>query len=282
MRFYFETLSLPNNVFILLRDLIHERTGLFYDDGKSDLLAEKLSPLVLDRGFGSFLDYYYLLKYDENAASEWGRVMDALSVQETYFWRESDQLDALVQVIVPRFFSMRPGGLLRIWSGVCATGEEPLSIAMALNEAGWFDRARIEINASDASPSAIEKARRGLYRERAFRNLPSFLKRKYFIEESQGVWSIVPELRRRINWSVANLMVEDEIARLATATVIFCRNVFIYFSHSAIEKSVRIFFNHMDSPGFLFLGVSESLFRMNTGFELQEVGGAFVYVKESN
>ncbi|HVF88656.1 MAG TPA: CheR family methyltransferase, partial [Blastocatellia bacterium] len=139
MAFYAETLGLSDSAFALLRDLIHERIGLFYENGKSDLLSDKLSPLVIERGFSSFLDYYYLLKYDAGAEREWKRVMDALSVQETFFWREMDQVRALVEVIVPEFFSARRAQTLRIWSAASATGEEPLSIAIALNEAGWFD-----------------------------------------------------------------------------------------------------------------------------------------------
>ena len=80
---YAETLGLSDSAFTLLRDLIHERTGIFYDDSKSDLLTDKLSPLVIERGFGSFLDYYYLLKYDSQGEAEWKRVIDVLSVQET-------------------------------------------------------------------------------------------------------------------------------------------------------------------------------------------------------
>src|SRR5437762_13060182 len=103
MRFFEETLSLSDSLFVLLRDLIHEHTGLFYDDGKRDLLANKISPLVIERGFSSVLDYYYLLKYDSNADVEWKLVMDALSVQETFFFREIDQIRAVVDVLVPQF-----------------------------------------------------------------------------------------------------------------------------------------------------------------------------------
>src|ERR1043165_6878118 len=165
MTFYADTLGLSGSSFTLLRDLIHEHTGLFYENGKSDLLIDKLSPLVIERGFNSFLDYYYLLKYDAESAREWARVMDALSVQETYFWREMDQIDTLVKVLVPQWFKnqSRP---LRIWSAACATGEEPFTIAMALQEAGWFERAPIEIVASDASMAALEKARPGFFRGR--------------------------------------------------------------------------------------------------------------------
>lgn len=278
MHFYSDTLGLPDTAFTLLRDLIHERTGLFYENGKRELLADKLSPLVVERGFDSFLDYYYFLKYDSDATAEWGHVMDALSVQETYFWREVDQIHALVNVIVPEYFATQPKEPLRIWSAACASGEEPLSIAMALNEAGWLKRAPIEIYGSDASPSAIAKARRGIYRERSFRNLPPTLRLKYFTKEQEG-WRIAPELQARVHWDTVNLLAEAEVIRFASSKVIFCRNVFIYFSPDSIRRVVKLLSERMPSPGYLFVGASESLLRVTTNFELQEIGGAFVYVK---
>ena len=278
MHFSSDTLGLPDSAFGLLRDLIHERTGLFYDQSKSELLTDKLSPLVIERGFGSFLDYYYLLKYDHAAAQEWKKVIDALSVQETYFWREMDQVHAVADLLVPQHFSTPRAAPLRIWSAACATGEEPLTIAMALQEKGWFHRAPIEIYGSDASPSAIEKARRGLYRERSFRNLPPAMRDKYFTEGPRG-WSAAPELNRRITWAIANLTVEAEVAGLATAAIILCRNVFIYFSSESIRKTVKAFWRFMPGSGHLFVGASESLLRVTTDFDFREVGGAFVYVK---
>jgi chemotaxis protein methyltransferase CheR len=278
MPFYEETLGLSNSAFTLLRDLIHERTGLFYEGSKNELLMDKLSPLVLERGFQSFLEYYYLLKYDASARQEWKRVMDALSVQETYFWREVDQIQALVQVIVPQYFSTYRAQPLRIWSAACATGEEPLSIAMALNEEKWFDRAAIEIYASDASVAAIERARRGIYRERSFRSLPDDLREKYFSKEDSA-WQVTKELHNRIKWANVNLMDENEVAGFVSASVTFCRNVFIYFSENAIRKTIRLFAERMAEPGYLFVAASESLLRLTTQFQFQEIGGAFVYVK---
>jgi len=279
MHSYADTLGLSDSAFALLRDLIHERTGLFYDNGKSDLLIDKLAPLVIERGFNSFLDYYYLLKYDAAADEEWKNVADALSVQETFFWREVDQVQAVVEQIVPNHFSASPAQPLRIWSAACATGEEPLSIAMALAEHGWFERAPIEIYATDASRAAIAKAQRGLYRERSFRNLPPQLRARYF-REVQGAWRIAPELHSKIRWATVNLLSEADVALMARATIIFCRNVFIYFSEAAIRKTVRWFYQRMPTPGYLFVSAAESLLRLTTDLQFQEIGKAFVYVKK--
>jgi chemotaxis protein methyltransferase CheR len=264
----------------LLRDLIHERTGIFYDNGKGDILTDKLSPLVIERGFTSLLDYYYLLKYDEAAQDEWRNVMNALSIPETYFWREMDQVRALVETVVPRWFAEPGAGPLKVWSAACASGEEPLTIAMALAEAGWLGRVPVEIRASDASPAAIEKARRGVYRERSFRNLPAELRAKYFTQEGETkTWRVDAKLHRLIEWGVVNLMDEAEVAPRASANVIFCRNVFIYFSNQSIGRTVRTFAAHVRPPGYLFVGASESLLRLSDDFELQEIGNAFVYVR---
>jgi chemotaxis protein methyltransferase CheR len=160
-----------------MRALAHVRTGLFCDNVRSDSFSERLGPLVVERGFRSFMDLYYLLKYDESAArATWRDVMDALSVQETYFWREFDQIRAIVCHVVPEM--VRRHGVVRIWSVPCATGEEPLTIAMALNEAGWFDRAAIEIYASDGSPVAVAKARAGRYPDAIDAGAPPSLREK--------------------------------------------------------------------------------------------------------
>ena len=273
-----QNLSVPEGTTALIGSLINERTGMAFDNGKSDLLIDKLSPLVIERGFSSYLDYYYLLKYDASAAAEWQNVMNALSVQETYFWREFDQIRALVQTLVPQWHAKNPGATLRIWSAACATGEEPLTIAMALNEAGWFERTSVEILASDASSTAIQRAKAGIYRERAFRNLSPELRDRYFESNDSGS-RVRSDIHSRIKWSIANLMDETQVASLAAVDFIFCRNVFIYFSESAIGRVVRSFARFIRSPGYLFVGAAESLLRLTTDFNLIEVDDAFVYVK---
>jgi chemotaxis protein methyltransferase CheR len=271
------TLELPASVFTILRDLIHEQTGLHYDDSKRELLAEKLSPLASERGFGSYLDYYYLLKYGPGSEEEWPRLIDALSVQETYFWREIGQIQALVTKLLPEHVARSPRRTVRIWCAACATGEEPLTIAMALEEAGWFARAEIQIHASDASPAALSKARRGIYRERSFRALPGQLRAKYFLSTEDG-WQIRSDLSARVTWSLSNLVEDAEISKLATVPFIFCRNVFIYFSQQTIARTVHSFANCMERPGYLFVGAAESLLRLTDAFKLTEAGDAFVYV----
>lgn len=270
-------IDLPVGVFLLLRDLIRDRIGVSFDDDKRDLFAGKLADRLHALNLKSFLDYFYLLKYGPGTEDEWPRLTDTLSVQETYFWRELDHIRALVDVLVPQHVAADRGPV-RVWSAACATGEEPLSIAIALNEAGWFGRADVEVWASDVSAAALEKARRGVYRERSFRALPQALRDKYFTP-TDGGWKAAPDLHARIKFVSANLLEPADTNTLATAPFVFCRNVFIYFSAATVARVVRHFAERMPTPGFLFPGVSESLLRATTDFQLEEIGRAFVYAK---
>lgn len=272
-----------DSTFTILRDLILQKTGLFYSESKKDLLADKLFPRLAEHHFDSFLDYYYLLKYDAENTDEWFYVMDQLSVPETYFWREFDQIELLANTLLTAYFNQHPspcaGQPIAIWSAACATGEEPLSIAIALQEARLFDQIPIQIYASDASLKAINRAKKGIYSRRSFRTLSPYLQEKYFTQKDD-CWQISPDIHRHIRWEVANLSNPVEIQRLSQATFIFCRNVFIYFSEQAIKNTVEQFYNNMTTPGYLFVSASESLLQLKTAFELQTIDGAFVYVKQ--
>ena len=273
-------LRVPERTVPLLRDLIQSHAGIHYDEERLDILCDRLAPLAIDRGFDSLLDYYYLLKYDGEAAREWPRVMDALAVQETYFWREADQFQALATAIMPALIE-RQRSPIRIWSVPCASGEEPLSIAMALAEKSWFDRVTVEIHASDASDAALERARQGRYGRRSFRQLPDALRDKYFVRDAEKEeWTVKPALHARLNsWTRINVMQPGEAVLLAGCDVIFCRNLFIYFAPDGVRDVTARFARWMPSPGYLCVGAAESLLRTGSGFELQDLGGAYVYVK---
>ena len=270
------TVSIPEGASRLLRDIVHEHAGVYFDERRLDALVDKLLPLVLDRGFTSLLDYYYLLKYDSEAAAEWPRVLDALAVPETYFWREIDQLRSIVDLLVPECARISADGQVRIWCAAAATGEEPLTLAILLDQKGLLSTGQVSVAASDGSGQLITKARQGVYRERSLRIVPPEMKQLYF-ERSGDNWSIDPELTARVSWSTANLRDRTDVARLADVHIIVCRNVFIYFSDQAIADTVEGFARHMCDPAYLCLGASESLLRLRTSFDLLEAGSSFVY-----
>jgi chemotaxis protein methyltransferase CheR len=273
-----DVLGFSESAFVLLRDLIAQRTGVYFSLDKRDLLADKLADLLAARGMTSYLDYYYLLRYDAEAEAHWGELIDRLAVPETYFWRQPDQILATASVLASRHFARRPRTPFRIWSAACCSGEEPLSIAIALAEAGVLGRYPVEIVASDASDAMLARARRGLYGERSFRALPAPLRDRYFSREG-AAWRIDPAIHCLVRWVRANLVEARDVAPLASADVVFCRNVLIYFADDTVAQVARLLAAAMPDDAHLCLGASESLTRVSSAFELVEVGGAFMYTK---
>lgn len=278
MGFYSESLGLSDAAFTILRDLIHEKTGLFFENGKKDILADKLTVRVIENGFNNFMDYYYKLKYEENNENEWFQLLNCLTVNETYFNREFDHIKLLIDYIIPEYFSNNTITPIKIWSAACSSGEEPLSIAMAINEAGYFEKYPIKIFASDVSLQALSIAKKGLYKERSFRNFPEYLRQKYFVNIN-GQWQIDENIHKKIEWFTKNLFNLEQFAFLNSSNVIFCRNVFIYFSDEAVKKVVEKFYEGMPKKAYLFVGVSESLLKLSTKFNLEEINNTFFYLK---
>ena len=124
------SLRIPERTLPLLRDLVKAQVGLYYDDARLHFLRDRLVPLAVERGFDSLLDYYYLLRYDADASREWIRAVDALSVQETYFWREADQLRALAKIPAPP----PPGNRIRM---VVTTGRGPQGAGRHIGLLWW-------------------------------------------------------------------------------------------------------------------------------------------------
>jgi chemotaxis protein methyltransferase CheR len=269
------------NALHLLVELILERTGLMYENSRVDLLIDRLTPLVIERGFDSFLDYYYLLKYDHQSEKEWRRLEAALAVNETYFWREFDQIQAAVDILIPQLQRSRPGVPVRIWHAGCATGEEPYSLAIALHMADRFSDGPIEISATDLNTEALARARAGIYRQRSFRTLPPSIRDSYFTELSKNELLLSDDIRAKVHFSHLNLMDQKMMALRQNYDIIFCRNVFIYFSPAAIKSAVTQFYQALNSYGYLFVAAAESLLRFTTQFEFTEIGGVFVYRKSA-
>ena len=269
------TLPLPSAVFTILSGLIEERLGLFFAADDSDILAEKVSPRAIERGFDSLLDYYYYLRYDADAGEELERLAEALVVNETYIGRELDQLSALVDILLPRLLAER--GRLRLWSAACSTGEEPFTVAGMLADRGFLPR--IELIGSDISQRVLTIARNGRFSGRSLRALPP----------AAGGWltldgpsaTVKPELLRSVSFQQLNLSDRDSVRRLGKFDVIICRNVLIYFRDSTIKAVVQSLADALTPGGYLLIGASESLLRFGADLRCEEHGGAFFYRKET-
>src|SRR5438874_10612671 len=272
-------MDLPDDVFRLLRDQIYKRTGMWFNDSSKYLLQKRLSPRAKELNFDSFQKYFYFLQYQPRAEAESDQIDDLVTTNETYFFREPAQLAAFVEEIVPDILTKKPVKKIRIWSAGCSSGEEPYSIAMLLEEAGFYNQAAFEIFASDINQQVLAKARRGHYRESAFRATETPLRDKYFTRGDDGSWHISDDIRNRVSFGRLNLYDEPRVSLLGHLDVIFCRNVIIYFDDLSKKVVVSNFFNRLTENGYLLLGHSESLISLSTQFKLRHLKNDMVYQK---
>jgi chemotaxis protein methyltransferase CheR len=272
-------LELPDDIFRQLREQIYKRTGLFFSDSSKYLLQKRLSPRARELNFDSFQKYFYFLSYDPRAEAEYDQIFDLVTTNETYFFREPAQLTAFVEEIIPDILSRKPTKKIRIWSAGCSSGEEPYSIAMLLEQAGMFRQATFEIFASDLNQQVLAKARRGLYRENAFRATDPDVRARFFNHEADGSWRISDEIRNRVSFGRLNIYDEARVSLLGYLDIVFCRNVIIYFDDASKRAVINNFYQRLLDGGYLLLGHSESLISLSTQFRLKHLKHDMVYQK---
>ena len=272
-------LDLPDDVFRQLRDQIYKRTGMYFNDASKYLLQKRLSPRARELNFESFQKYFYFLQYDPRADAEFDHIYDLVTTNETYFFREPAQLTAFIDEIIPDILAKKSMKKVRIWSAGCSSGEEPYSIAMLLSESGYYQNATFEIFASDINQQVLAKARKGQYRESAFRATTPELRERYFNREADASWRIKDEVRNRVQFGRLNLYDEARVSLLGNLDIVFCRNVIIYFDDASKKVVVNNFYNRLVESGYLLLGHSESLISLSTQFKLRHLKNDMVYQK---
>jgi len=283
MFFNDDIMELPEDVFRLLRDYIRDYCGIYFDENSKYLLERRLSRRVRLHQFKSFRDYYHFLNYDRRKEEELVEVIDTLTTNETYFFREDAQLKAFTDEIVPEIMrSKKDDRSLRIWSAGCSTGEEPYTIAMLLMENGLASGMDVEITGSDINQKVLTSARRGIYKRGSFRSTDDRLLRKYFKEDSLGSFKISEEVRKLVSFSYLNLFDPYKLSFLKGFDIIFCRNVIIYFDTDSKKKLVNTFYSKLQPGGYLLLGHAESLLNISTAFKLVHLKNDMVYQKPSH
>lgn len=272
--------SMTDEEFRLIRDLITDYCGILFADSFKYLIERRLRPRLPVFGFTSFRDYYRLLKYSPDAQREFDEIVERITTHETYFFRESYQLKAFTDEIIPQLLkelTRRRG--LRIWSAGCSSGEEPYTIAMLLNDLVANGGHRYEIFGNDISRKVIRKARRGVFRESAFRQTDPRMVERYFEACGEGNYEIKEEIRKKVTFGHLNLMNNSAMNLFGEVDVIFCRNVIIYFSAESRRHLIATFYRKLRPGGFLLLGHSESLINTSTDFELVVLDNDMVYRK---
>jgi chemotaxis protein methyltransferase CheR len=263
------------------RTAIVQQTGLQHDDSKLDFLSEVLHRRVAKLGSSS-QDYLWSLERAP-ADAEIAALARELTIGETYFFRHNEQLRALAEaVIVPR---VARGGtkVLRLLSAGCASGEEPYSMAMTAREIIADPSWKIEIDAVDLNPAALEKAGRARYSSWALRDTPAEMRRQWFRAEGNEM-VLDPALREDVRFVAGNLASPDfELWRPRYYDAIFCRNVLMYFAPERMRQVIARMSEALAPGGFLFLGHAENLRGISDDFHLRHTHETFYYqVKGEN
>jgi chemotaxis protein methyltransferase CheR len=274
-----DIIPLSEDVFRLIRDIIKEYCGLYFDDTSKYLIEKRLSRRIRNHHLDDFRDYYRFIRYSKNAEEELSAIIDVLTVNETYFFREQSQLRAFSEEILDELKETnKDRKTLRIWSAGCSTGEEPYTIAMLINKKGTFEGWDVEIYGSDINQRVLQTARRGVYRKNSFRTTEHYYIGKYFIEED-GSYKIRDSIKKYVNFSYLNLLDPLKARFLGKMDVILCRNVLIYFDGTSRKRVIDNFYDRLVDGGFLLLGHAESLINISTAFTLRHLKNDMVYQK---
>lgn len=270
--------SMQDGSLLMLSQMVYDHCGLKYME-RLEILKEKISRRIAELGISHF-EYCQRLKV---VPSEWDTLVELLTINETYFFREENQLIECISNVLPKLKENNLYRPLRIWSAACSTGEEPYTLAMLIQESGKFPPGSVEIIGADIDKKVLQKAEKGWYPTGSFsfRRIPQNLLKKYFSIENDG-YQIIPAIRNMVKFQHLNLLDSGRVGQLGKFDVIFCRNVLIYFDRETIKQVIQNFHRNLLPGGYLFLGHAESITDMDMGFHKLDADRTFYYRKETS
>lgn len=274
-------IELTDEEFRLLASFIYDHAGLYFDDASRFLLESRLQNRLKEHHFDSFLKYYHYLLYHQDRLVELNAMIDIVTTNETYFYREKNQLDAFAEEILPELAEHNASKKsLRIWSAGCSTGEEPYTLAILCSESGLFGGSwEVDIIGTDISQRVLKTARKAVFSQSSFRATEDNSLNRYFSRTEDGKYALDDSIRNMVHFGHLNLMDEKMMGLIRECDIIMCRNVIIYFDQNAKARAVNSFFRKLVPGGYLLLGHSESLMNITTVFKLKHLTKVMVYQK---
>ncbi len=259
--------------------LIYEESGIFLKSVKITLLSNRLRKRLKALNFENYSDYYSYIQNLTDRSKEIEALLDVVSTNETYFFRNEKQFEAFQMKCMPDIISKKQKEKkIRIWSAGCSTGEEPYTIGICLFELmpqlrGW----QIEVIATDIAISVLDFAKKGEYSGRRIDKVKPELLQKYFINDSNRpeFYTIKDEIKNLITFKMLNLFKD---AFPMDMDIIFCRNVMIYFDKEHQKKLLSGFYKSISKSGYLFLGHSETIHTISDDFVYKKVLDTPIYI----
>lgn len=276
-------MELGHEEFLLIRDLVYERTGLMFEEKKISFVDIRLGRRLRETNFANAKEYYRYLKYSDADGREFQTFVEQLTTNETYFFRDYPQLECFANEILPIVTDKKREAnnyTLNIWSAACSTGDEPYTLAIILASClDDFSRWNIRLLASDIDSAVLKTAREAVYGERNVKDVPSVYLEKYFNPGREGGYQVCDSIRKMVSFEQLNFMDRQRMRQFRGFDVIFCRNVLIYFDDTSRKQVLSHFYDALCPGGFVFLGHSESVGRISAAYEPVSIKGAVVYRK---
>ena len=269
---------LQEQTFRLVRERFHERFGLWFHDDLRFLLELRLGPRLALLGLRDFDAYQRFLRLDPRGPAELFDAVEVLTTNETYFYREPEQLRAFELELLPVLQRERSEARrLRLLSAGCSTGEEVYTLAALLLDSGRFEGWDLEVLGVDLSRRCLARAQAGAFGEQAFRSPEALALRRWF-HLQEGRWVADEALLGLVRFGAANLL-DGQGVPLEPLDVIFCRNVLLYFDPPARRQVLRQLHARLRPGGWLLLGHAESLLQLSADFEVVHLDRALVFRK---
>ena len=275
---------LTNKSFEDWRKYIYDNCGILFQENKKYLLESRLQKRVTHLGFSSFDEYFDHLRFSAAGRDEKKYLYEAITINETFFFRNQPQLDALVTTILPPIIQAK-GKLgknkIRIWSAASSSGEEAYSVAISIIDLlkPKFPALEIEIVGTDISNAVVETAKKGIYKDYSTRNTTGYYLKKYFKKVDGGL-EVDDSIKKLVTFKVMNLYDDISMKAMINFDVIFCANVLIYFDQQSKIKVIANLYNSLNKGGFLFIGYSETLHNISKAFKLVSFPKTIGYQKE--
>ncbi len=266
------------------RKYIYDSTGIYFQDNKKYLLESRLQKRITHLNLASFEAYLDYVKFNPSGSAEIKYLYEAITINETFFFRNQPQLDALVTTILPEVISSKEKlgkNKIRIWSAASSSGEEAYSIAMMINDLvkPKYPNFEFEIVGTDISNAVVDVARRASYKEYSVRNTPPYYLKKYFKVNGTS-FDLDPKIKSMAYFKLLNLYDDLSMRTMINFDVIFCANVLIYFDQSSKIKVINHLYNSLYKGGYLFIGYSETLHGISKAFKLTSFPKTIGYKKE--
>jgi chemotaxis protein methyltransferase CheR len=259
--------------------LVYDESGIFMKDTKITLLSNRLRKRLQNLNLSTFQEYYEYIQKLKDKTVEIVELLDVVSTNETYFFRNERHFDALVQKSFVDISAKKKVKSLTIWSAGCSTGEEPYTIGICLLESGkLFPGWKLQILATDIAPSVLDFAQKGYYSGRRIEKVPPALMKKYFTPQPDHpeIFKINDEVRNLVKFSRLNLF-KDQFPR--DIDIIFCRNVMIYFDREHQKELVGNFYKSLSKEfGYFYIGHSETLHSISDDFNYVKLMDSPVYI----